>query len=255
MSEDIEITNPPELRYPKKRPSRAKLVVAVVVLLLAAAGGVAYYAGLFGPRGAEKAVAGKGEKYTCGMHPWIIQDKPGECPICGMKLTKITEQPGPSTAAPSGAAAVPKNEAEAFFDDKKETKAAKGPRKIAFYRNPMNPDVHSPTPAKDEMGMAYVPVYEDELQPTGAAPEGLATVRVGEESLKLAGVQTATASRDRVNRTVRTVGIVVPDETRVRHVQTKIEGWVEKLHTNFMGQTVRQGQPILSIYSPELLST
>lgn len=233
------------------RPLVWALLGAAVAL--AAAGGGAWYAGLFGHRhGPETAAEGKPdakkEKYTCGMHPWIVQDQPGDCPICGMTLTKIEEQPG--AAAPAAPAA--RSEADDFFAE--ESPPKKGERKLLFYRNPMDPMVTSPTPKKDEMGMDYVPVYADEVQ-AGAAVEGLATVRVGEESLKLAGVQTAPAVRETVARTVRTVGIIVPDETRIRHVHTKIEGWVEKLHVNFTGETVRAGQPILSLYSPELLAT
>jgi RND family efflux transporter MFP subunit len=226
-----------------------------VVVLLAAAGGGAYYAGLFGPRGAGKVAVGKGEKYTCGMHPWIISEKPGECPICGMKLTKIVEQPGATAQPGAVATAKPSGDAEDFFSDKPAAK--KGPRKLLFYRNPMNPSVTSATPAKDEMGMDYVPVYSDEVEAPagGGGVEGLATIRVGEEALRLAGVQSAAATREKVSRTVRTVGIVVPDETRIRHVHTKIEGWVETLHGNFTGQLVTKGQPILSLYSPELLAT
>jgi RND family efflux transporter MFP subunit len=51
------------------------------------------------------------------------------------------------------------------------------------------------------------------------------------------------------------VGLVVADETRVRHVHTKISGWVETLHVNATGQVVRAGQPLLSIYSPQLLAS
>lgn len=240
----------------KSRSRRRWFVAAGVVALIAVAGG-AYYAGLRSGGQGTTTVAGKGEKYTCGMHPWIIQDKPGECPICGMKLTKIDEQP--TAAAPAAPAGTPataaSKEAEEFFGGKPSAATPKGPRKIAFYRNPMNPNVTSPTPAKDEMGMDYVPVYEDELQSAGSTPEGLATIRVGEEALKLSGVQTAPAVRDSVKRVVRTVGLVVPDETRVRRVQTKVSGWVEKLYTNFTGQTVRAGQPILALYSPELLAS
>jgi RND family efflux transporter MFP subunit len=54
---------------------------------------------------------------------------------------------------------------------------------------------------------------------------------------------------------VRTVGTVLPDETRVRHVHTKIAGWVEHLHVNFTGQAVRAGEPILVLYSQELLAS
>jgi len=63
------------------------------------------------------------------------------------------------------------------------------------------------------------------------------------------------ALEETVRRTVRTVGIVVADETRVRHIHTKVNGWIETLTTNFTGQTVKQGEPLLAIYSPELLAT
>jgi RND family efflux transporter MFP subunit len=68
-------------------------------------------------------------------------------------------------------------------------------------------------------------------------------------------VQSVVARRGTLGRSVRTVGLVVPDERRVRHVHTKIAGWIEKLYANFIGQEVRRGQPLLTIYSPELLAT
>jgi len=89
----------------------------------------------------------------------------------------------------------------------------------------------------------------------GTLPEGYATVQVGAERVKLAGIQSATAVRETISHPVRAVGVVVPDETRVRRVQAKIEGWIEKLHTNFTGQLVTKGQPLLEIYSPDLVST
>jgi len=58
-----------------------------------------------------------------------------------------------------------------------------------------------------------------------------------------------------VARSIRTVGTVTADETRIRHVHTKTTGWVEKLFVNFTGQLVRKGQPILSMYSQELLAS
>src|SRR5213083_956031 len=72
--------------------------------------------------------------YTCGMHPQVIQDHPGNCPICGMKLTLIRKQAGGAPA-----------------DE----------HKIKFYKSSMTPGETSPTPAKDSMGMDKVPVYED----------------------------------------------------------------------------------------------
>jgi Cu(I)/Ag(I) efflux system membrane fusion protein len=56
-------------------------------------------------------------------------------------------------------------------------------------------------------------------------------------------------------KVIRTVGVVEQDETRVRHIHTKITGWIEDLHVDFTGKEVRRGAPLLSIYSPELVST
>jgi membrane fusion protein, copper/silver efflux system len=134
------------------------------------------------------------------------------------------------------------------------------PRKILYYRNPMDPKITSPVFKKDEMGMNYLPVYADEplAGAQAAAPSGvpgLGTVTLRGEELRLSGVTTAPAVRDTLGRSVRTSGIVVPDETRIRHVHTKISGWIEKLYVSYTGQLVRAGQPLLTLYSPELLAT
>ena len=141
--------------------SRFFLVLSVVLALLLV-GVVAFYNvpafhALLHPHATGDNAAKPADKYTCGMHPFIISDKPGVCPICGMALTKI-EGSAASAATPSV-----------------------GERKILFYRNPMNPNVTSHSPAKDEMGMDYVPVYEDEARSVGGVdlPEGYATVSVG----------------------------------------------------------------------------
>ncbi|MGE5232846.1 MAG: efflux RND transporter periplasmic adaptor subunit [Acidobacteriota bacterium] len=176
-------------------------------------------------------------KYQCPMHPSFVSDQPGDCTICGMRLVPVEVRTAPPTpAAPSP-----------------EASPSPSARRILFYRNPMNPSITSPVPAKDEMGMDYVPVYESEAAP--APVEGFATVALGPQGLRLAGVQTATARRGVIRRTIRAVGLVVPDERRIRHVHTKIAGWIEKLYVNFTGQAVRAGEPILRIYSPELLAS
>jgi RND family efflux transporter MFP subunit len=239
---EIAGSTPPEGPGKKKRPWIVYIVAAVLVL--AGAGVLAFFTipsfhvllHIHPGDNAATSVHGVSAKYTCGMHPFIISDKPGTCPICGMTLTKI-EDAGATTAAGGG--------------------AAKGERKLLFYRHPMNPGVTSPVPSKDEMGMDYVPVYEDEARASGSGgnlPEGYATVQVGMERVRLAGIQSAPAVRETISHPVRAVGIVVPDETRVRRVQAKIEGWIEKLHTNFTGQLVTKGQPLLEIYSPDLVA-
>ena len=135
------------------------------------------------------------------------------------------------------------------------SQAAKAEHKILFYRNPMEPTVTSPVPAKDSMGMDYVPVYSAEAEGSSAGVPGMAPVKLDAGGLALSGVQTAVAERQVFRRTTRVVGVVVPDESRVRHVHTKISGWIEKLSVSSMGQQVRAGQPLLSIYSPQVLAT
>jgi RND family efflux transporter MFP subunit len=143
--------------------------------------------------------------------------------------------------------------------------------KLLFYRNPMNPAITSPTPAKDEMGMDYVPVYADDAQKPAKSLQqqaddffadtsppkvpGLSAVTLTPQGIQLSGVQVAEAVTAPVQRTIRTVGIVVPDETRIHRVQIKTSGWIEQLFVNFSGQAVKQGEPIFSLYSPELVSS
>jgi len=69
------------------------------------------------------------------------------------------------------------------------------------------------------------------------------------------GVRTAPVERRDLSRSVRAVGRVAYDERRVSHVHTKVQGWVEHLFVDFVGQEVKRGQRLLEIYSPELVAT
>jgi len=130
-----------------------------------------------------------------------------------------------------------------------------GERKIAFYRSPMDPSVHSDKPAKDEMGMDFVPVYEDELQGASSAVSGRAVVTISPERRQLLGVRSEEVKKIRRAHRIRTVGRVVVDERRLRHIHTKYDGYVERLYVDYTGKLVRRGEPLLSIYSPELVAT
>lgn len=152
---------------------------------------------------------------------------------------------------------------------KLQATGASGGHKLLFYRNPMNPAITSPVPAKDEMGMDYIPVYSDDAATPPKTPQqqaddffsedtkvpGLGKVTMTAEGLKLSGVQVAAAVKERLQSARRTVGLVVSDETRIHRVQTKVGGWVETLLINYTGQFVQKDCPILSIYSPELVSS
>ncbi|MBF0625748.1 MAG: efflux RND transporter periplasmic adaptor subunit [Magnetococcales bacterium] len=126
--------------------------------------------------------------------------------------------------------------------------ADQGPRKIVYYRNPMGLADTSPTPKKDSMGMDYIPVYADEL-----APPGSGAVRIGLDKVQKLGVKTAPATRRAITRPIRAVGTVQVDERRLRVVSQKYEGWIERLHADVTGQSVRRGQPLMEVYSPDLV--
>jgi RND family efflux transporter MFP subunit len=128
----------------------------------------------------------------------------------------------------------------------------KGERRILFYRNPMNPDITSPVPAKDEMGMDYVPVYADEAQPS--AGEGV-TVSVAPAVVQNMNVVIAPVERRDLSRQIRTVGYLDYDQEKMVSVTTKYAGYIEKALVNYLGQPVRRGEPLFEIYSPELVQT
>jgi membrane fusion protein, copper/silver efflux system len=174
----------------------------------------------------------RADEYFCPMHPQIVREKPGDCPVCGMKLEKRAKAPvGTPTPVPTAAA-----------------------RRILFYRHPMDPSVHSDKPAKDDMGMDFVPVYEDEARPGAASAAGRAAVTVPAERAALLGIRSEPASLATVGGGLRSVGRVAVDERRLQAVHSKLEGYVEALHVDFTGQPVRKGQALLELYSPELVA-
>lgn len=123
-------------------------------------------------------------------------------------------------------------------------------RKILFYRHPMNPGVTSPTPKKDEMGMDYIPVYEEERE----AEEAPGTVRISPEKIQKIGVRSEDVKRRTLKRTIRTIGRIAHDETKVFEINTKVGGWVEVLYVTRTDQMVYPGERLLDIYSPDLVS-
>ena len=128
------------------------------------------------------------------------------------------------------------------------------PHRILFYRNPMGNGDTSPVPRKDEMGMDYIPVYADEVGGAATSVDGLATVNIDAARQQLIGLRTAPVELGQVGGAWRTNGKVTVDETRVHHVNLKVGGYVAHAHAEFVGQTVRKGEPLFTLYSPELLA-
>lgn len=118
-------------------------------------------------------------------------------------------------------------------------------KRVLYWRDPMDPTMRSDRPGKSPMGMEMVPVYEGE--------EG-GGVKIDPTTVQNIGVRYETATRRALSKTIRTVGKVDYDEKRLYYVNTKISGWVEKLYVNYTGKFVKKGEPLLEIYSPELVS-
>jgi Cu(I)/Ag(I) efflux system membrane fusion protein/cobalt-zinc-cadmium efflux system membrane fusion protein len=203
-----------------------KTPLIILLLVIALAGG--YFLGGMGGHG-EHASQTAGEKsdaeqvqYTCGMHPFIIQDEPGNCPICGMKLTPLKPGTGGDTQA-----------------------AGTGERRVKHWISPMDPTYVREEPGQDYMGHDLVPVYE------GGAGSVITIDPVTTQNM---GVRTVMVSREDLHREIRAVGLIGYEESRQYMVNSKIGGWIERLHVNQTGQLVKKGQPLLEIYSPELVS-
>lgn len=133
--------------------------------------------------------------------------------------------------------------------------AAPAERKVAFYRSPMDPSIHSDHPTKDSMGMDFLPVYENEIDAPASQVSGRATVVIPADRRQLLGVQSEVVTRAPLSRSIRTVGRIVPDERLLHHVHTRYDGFIEHVYVDFIGKYVKQGDRLLSIYSPELFAT
>lgn len=144
----------------------------------------------------KATTSGKAALYRCSMHPAVTSDKPGDiCPICHMNLEKVEDDD-----------AHPAADATQASDPKKE-------RKILFYRHPMRPDITSKTPAKDEMGMDYVPVYEEEVRREGGTSNvvGRASFTLSQERQQNIGVTTTKVTVQPLSYEVRASGRVAFD--------------------------------------------
>lgn len=134
-----------------------------------------------------------------------------------------------------------------------ETGADADGRKVLYWVAPMDPNYRRDEPGQSPMGMDLIPVYADEGGASG--PDGgPGTIRIAPEVVNNLGVRTAEARLLPWQSTIRTVGYVNYDEDRLVHIHPRVAGWVETLYVKAAGDPVEQGQPLYSLYSPELVN-
>lgn len=126
--------------------------------------------------------------------------------------------------------------------------AAKSERKVLYYRNPMGLPDTSPVPKKDPMGMDYIAVHE------GEEPVKPGQVKISLDKVQLLGVKTEAAVERELRRALQAVGTIQANERLLYKVTPRFEGYIEKLHVNTTGQAVKRGEPLMDVYSPELVA-
>jgi RND family efflux transporter MFP subunit len=123
-------------------------------------------------------------------------------------------------------------------------------KKIKYWAAPMDPTYIRNEPGKSPMGMDLVPVYAED----GEDKEPASTIRIDPVTIQNMGVRLGRVERKPLIKHIRTFGNITYDETRIYTVNTKFNGWIEKLYVDFVGETVKKGQPLFEIYSPELVT-
>jgi Cu(I)/Ag(I) efflux system membrane fusion protein len=160
--------------------------------------------------------------YVCPMHPQIVRNEPGTCPICGMDLVLVEQ-------------------------DEEEPVAEK---KILYWVAPMDPSYRRDGPGKSPMGMDLVPVYDESA---GVQDDG-PVVKVSPAVVNNLGVRTAPVERGKLWRRIDTVGYVDFDESKLSHIHLRTDGWIERLAVESEGDRVKKGQRLFDVYSPTLVS-
>ena len=125
--------------------------------------------------------------------------------------------------------------------------AAGTEKKVLYWVAPMDPNFRSAKPGKSPMGMDLVPVYEDSSSDGDAVTISAAV----ENNL---GVRTQKAQVRPLWRRVEATGYVGFDETRISHINTRVQGWIVSLRVNAEGERVQKGDLLFELYSPEIVN-
>ncbi len=183
--------------------------------------------------GDEQEQASSGQLWTCGMHPQVMLEESGACPICHMELVPL--------------------------DAEEDHTHDAGAEPDELWTCPMHPNILQHEFGRCPicgMDLVRVEVEEsDSSTSTAGDPQQGAIVSLEPSVIQTMNVRTAPVERRDLAREIRTVGYLEYDPERMVTVTTKYAGWVEKVYVNYVGERVRRGQPLFEIYAPELVQT
>jgi len=174
----------------------------------------------------EHSVKHLDSKYQCPMHPDIVKDKEGSCPICGMTLIPVEQ----------------------------EKPQAKKEKEIVYWVAPMDPNYRRDKPGKSPMGMDLEPVYSEGDDGNNGDEKG-PVVKISAAVENNLGVRTANVESGKLWRKIDTVGYVGLDESKVSHIHLRVDGWIEKMAIDVEGDRVKKGQRLFDLYSPKLVNS
>jgi membrane fusion protein, copper/silver efflux system len=192
-------------------PPKRKMVRRLILGALLVGAFAAFFYFISQKRPAKEAAAShtdahQKELYYCPMHPSFRSDKPGNCPVCSMKLVKMENVPAPEKAKAA------------------ETTAMPG------------------MPGMDQRASP----------PSGGSSR---SIYVAPERQQLIGMRSVAVAVQPLVKEIRSVGKVAFDETKVTHIHTKVSGYIEEVFADYVGKQVRRGEPLFTIYSPDLVAT
>lgn len=129
--------------------------------------------------------------------------------------------------------------------------ATSAEKKPLYWVAPMDSNYRRDKPGKSPMGMDLIPVYEEESSGNDFGP---GAVKIAPHVVNNLGVRTAPVELKNMHTEISTVGYVQYDEDKLIHIHPRVDGWIEKLYVKAAGNPVEKGQPLYTLYSPQLVN-